>query len=101
MFKMMSEMEAIVETAPTMMTVFNPHTHKNRILIMPTWQRSNTNVSHARLILCDRLDTVIPGNTVMISYHMGMRVYQHSRHLVISNNDNCVGGFYYTDGNPA
>ena len=37
----------------------------------------------------------------MISYHSGMRCYQHTRHVVTSNEDNCIGGFYYTDGNPA
>ena len=102
MFKMMSEMEAVVETAPTMMTVFNRHTQEQdpHYAYMAEIQYKRK-APVARLILCDRLDTVIPGNTVMISYHMGMRVYQHSRHLVISNNDNCVGGFYYTDGNPA
>ena len=47
----------------------------------------------ARLILCDRLDTVVPGNPVMISYHMGMRCYQHARHLVISNQDNLYRWF--------
>ena len=102
MFKMMSEMEAIVETAPTMMTVFNPHTQEQdpHYAYMAEIQYKRK-APVARLILCDRLDTVNVGEPVMISYHMGMRVYQHSRHLVISNNDNCVGGFYYTDGNPA
>ena len=47
------------------------------------------------------LDTVRVGEPVMISYHSGMRCYQHSRHVVTSNEDNCIGGFYYTDGTPA
>ena len=51
--------------------------------------------------MCSKLDTVNVGDPVMISYHMGMRCYQHARHLVISNNENCIGGFYFTDGNPA
>ena len=36
----------------------------------------------------------------MITYHSGMRCYQHSRHVVTSNEDNCIGGFYFTDGTP-
>ena len=54
-----------------------------------------------RLILCTTLDTVNIGETVMIKYHSGMRAYQHSRHVVTSNNANCIGGFYYTNGRPA
>ena len=54
-----------------------------------------------RLIMCTRLDTVRVGEPVMIQYHSGMRCYQHSRHVSTSNDDNCIGGFYYTDGTPA
>ena len=54
-----------------------------------------------RMIMCTTLDTVRVGEPVLISYHSGMRCYQHSRHVVTSNEDNCIGGFYYTDGTPA
>ena len=37
----------------------------------------------------------------MINYHSGMRCYQHSRHVSVSNSDNCIGGFYYTNGQSA
>jgi hypothetical protein len=54
-----------------------------------------------RMIMCSQLDTVRVGEPVMISYHSGMRCYQHSRHVVTSNEDNCIGGFYFTDGTSA
>ena len=98
----MSEMEAIVETAPTMMTVFNPDTQEQdpHYAYMAEIQYKRKPPAN-RLIICDRLDTVNVGEPVMISYHMGMKCYQHARHLVISNSNNCIGGFYYTDGTEA
>ena len=54
-----------------------------------------------RLILCNSLDTVNVGETVMLRYHSGMRAYQHNRNLVTSNDSNCFGGFYYTSGDEA
>jgi hypothetical protein len=102
MFKMMSEMEAIPVTAPTIRTVFNPVTHEeDEHLAYDAEIQYKRKPPAVRMIMCGRLDTVNVGEPVMISYHMGMKCYQHARHLVISNNDNCIGGFYYTDGNPA
>ena len=46
-----------------------------------------------RLIMCGSLDEVRIDEPVMISYHSGMRCYQHTRHVVTSNEDNCIGGF--------
>ena len=54
--------------------------------------------NQVRLIMCSSLDTISVGAPVMITYHSGMRCYKHSRHVVTSNDDNCIGGFYYTDG---
>jgi hypothetical protein len=102
MFKLMSEMEAIPVTAPRVRTVFNPNTlNEDSHLAYDAEIQYKRKPPAVRLIMCDRLDTVIVGDPVMISYHMGMRCYQHARHLVISNNENCIGGFYFTDGNPA
>ena len=53
------------------------------------------------MIMCSSLDEVRVGEPVMISYHSGMKCYQHTRHVVISNEDNCTGGFYFTDGTKA
>ena len=102
MFKLNTEMEAIPVTAPEIRTVFNPNTMESdtRLGYQAEIQYKRKPPA-TRLILCDRLDTVIVGDPVMISYHMGMRCYQHARHLVISNSDNCTGGFYYTDGSEA
>ena len=75
-------------------------TKMTRILAMTL--KFNTNASRqVRLIMCSSLDDSCLGEPVMISYHSGMRCYQHSRHVVTSNDDNCIGGFYFTDGTPA
>ena len=98
----MSEMEAIPVTAPKVRTVFNPNTlNEDEHLAYDAEIQYKRKPPSVRLIMCDRLDTVIVGDPVMISYHMGMKCYQHARHLVISNSDNCTGGFYYTDGREA
>ena len=54
-----------------------------------------------RLILCSSLNDVYVGEPVMIVYHCGMRAYKHNRHVVVSSERNCFGGFYYTDGTEA
>lgn len=54
-----------------------------------------------RMILCSSLDDVILDEPVLVSYHCGMRAYQHVTHVPVSNPDNCIGGFFYTDGTPA
>ena len=98
----MAEMEAIVVSEPVVRTVFNPTTlMEDEHIGYDAEIQYKRKPPATRLILCNRLDVVVPGTPVMISYHMGMKCYQHSRHLVISNNENCVGGFYYTDGTPA
>ena len=51
-----------------------------------------------RLILCNSLDAVRVDEPVLVSYHSGMRAYQHDTHVPVSNEDNCAGDFYYTDG---
>ena len=102
MFKLNTEMEAIPVTAPEIRTVFNPVTlNEDEHLAYDAEIQYKRKPPAVRMIMCSRLDNVNVGEPVMISYHMGMRCYQHARHLVISNNDNCIGGFYYTDGNPA
>ena len=102
MFKTQAEMEAVPVTAPAMMTVFNPVTlNEDPHLAYQAEIQYKRKPPATRLILCSRLDTVRVGEPVMIRYHSGMRCYQHSRHVSTSNNDNCIGGFYFTDGTPA
>ena len=102
MFKPMSEMEAIAVTAPTMRTVFNPTTlEEDEHLGYDAEVQYKTKDNVVRLIMCSKLDTVDVGNPVLITYHSGMRCYKHSRHVVTSNENNCIGGFYYTDGTSA
>jgi len=102
MFKTQTEMEAIAVSKPTIRTVFNPQTlnedeHLGYDAEVQYKRKENT----VRLIICSQLDTVRVGEPVMISYHSGMRCYQHSRHVVTSNEENCIGGFYFTDGKKA
>jgi len=57
--------------------------------------------NQVRMILCSSLDDVELDEPVLVSYHSGMRAYQHATHVAVSSPRNCIGGFYYTDGNPA
>ena len=97
-----TEMEAIVVSEPRLRHVFNPVTleedeHLGYDAEVQYKRKENT----VRLIMCSSLDTVRLGEPVMISYHMGMKCYKHSRHVVTSNEENCIGGFYFTDGTSA
>ena len=102
MFKTQAEMEAIPVSLPHITTVLNPATlAEDEHLGYEAEIQYKRKPPATRLILCTSLDTVNLGEPVMISYHSGMRCYQHSRHLSVSNGHNCVGGFYYTDGTEA
>ena len=97
-----TEMEAIAVSRPTMRTVMNPATlTEDPHLCYDAEIQYKRKENKVRMIMCSRLDTIRVGEPVMISYHSGMRCYQHSRHVVTSNEDNCIGGFYYTDGTEA
>lgn len=102
MFKTQTEMEAIAVSKPTMRQVMHPE--KGELvphLCYDAEVQYKRKENQVRLIMCSKLDTVDVGSLVMISYHSGMRCYQHTRHVVTSNEVNCVGGFYFTDGSPA
>ena len=93
MMKFQAEMEAIPVSSPRLRTVMNPVTlDENEHLGYDAEIQYKTKPPTVRLIMCSSLDTV---------NHSGMRCYQHSRHVSVSNSDNCTGGFYFTDGNPA
>ena len=102
MFKSQTEMEAIAVSPPQMRTVMNPATFaEDPHLCYDAEIQYKRKDPAVRMIMCTQLDTIRVGEPVMISYHSGMRCYQHSRHVVTSSNANCIGGFYYTDGTPA
>ena len=102
MFKTQAEMEAIPVSSPRIRTVMNPVTmQEDEHLGYDAEIQYKRKPPTIRLIMCSSLDTVNVGEPVLISYHSGMRCYQHSRHVSVSNSDNCTGGFYYTDGSPA
>ena len=102
MFKTQAEMEAIPVSLPHITTVLNPVTlNEDEHLGYEAEIQYKRKPPATRLILCSSLDTVNLGEPVMISYHSGMRCYQHSRHVSVSNGHNCIGGFYYTDGTEA
>ena len=102
MFKTQAEMEAVPVSLPHLTTVFNPSTlEEDEHLGYEAEIQYKRKPPAVRMIMCSSLDDVVVGEPVMISYHSGMRCYQHSRHVVTSSNRNCVGGFYFTDGTPA
>ena len=97
-----TEMEAIAVSAPQMRAVMNPVTHElDPHFCYDAEVQYKRKENTVRLIMCSQLDTIRVGEPVMISYHSGMRCYQHSRHVVTSNEENCIGGFFYTDGTSA
>ena len=102
MKNLQTEMEAIAQSPPCMRTVFNPVTlNEDEHLGYDAEVQYVRKPPTTRLILCSTLDTVRVGEPVMISYHSGMRCYRHSRTISTSNNHNCIGGFYFTNGTPA
>ncbi len=97
-----TEMEAIPVSQPYMTTVFNPITlQESEHLAYDAEMQYKRKENTIRTILCSRLDTVNVGEPVMLVYHHGMRSYKHNRHVIVSNPNNCVGGFYYTNGTEA
>ena len=97
-----SEMEAVVVTEPEMHPVLHPDSLEEVMHLAYTAEMQyRRKPKQDRLILCTSLDTVNPGETVMLTYHAGMKAYQHNRNVVTSNGSNCFGGFYYTDGTEA
>ena len=102
MFKTQTEMEAIAVSEPHMGFVMNPETQElDEHLVYDAEVQYKRKENQVRLIMCSSLDTINVGAPVMITYHSGMRCYKHSRHVVTSNDENCIGGFYYTNGTPA
>ena len=95
-------MQAIPLTSPAIRPVLNPETlNEDMHLSYDAEIQYKRKAPARRLILCTQLDTVNIGEPVMITYHPGMRAYQHDRHVSVSNEYNCVGGFYFTDGTKA
>ncbi len=94
--------EAVVVSKPEMRTVFvhqsgteAPH------LAYDAEVQFIRKPNEVRMILCSELDDVNEGDHVLLTYHMGLRCYQHARSVSVSNEHNCVGGFFYTNGEPA
>ncbi len=95
-------MQAIPLTSPAIRPVLNPETlNQDMHLSYDAEIQYKRKAPARRLILCTQLDTVNIGEPVVITYHPGMRAYQHDRHVSVSNEYNCVGGFYYTNGTQA
>ena len=102
MFRTQAPMPAIARTLPCLHNVREPETgnivqHLAYNAEMQYVRKPPEN----RLILCNSLHDVLLEEPVLVTYHCGMRAYQHAQHVVTSNNSNCVGGFFYTDGNEA
>ncbi len=102
MSKSNTELEAVAVTKPAVTTVLNPQTlTEDEHLGYQAEVQYIRKEPQVRLILCSNLDDVVIGEPVMITYHSGMKCYQHSRHVVVSNPANCTGGFYFTNGQSA
>ena len=94
-----TEMEAIPVSEPQLMSVFNPNAlEPTEHLAYEAEMQYKRKPNEIRTILCSRLDTVNVGEPVMLVYHHGMRSYKHNRNVIVSNPNNCIGGFYYTNG---
>ena len=97
-----TEMEAIAVSEPSLRTVLNPVTlNEDEHLAYDAEIQYKRKPPAVRMIMCDSLSDVVVGEPVMITYHCGMKCYKHNRHVVTSNQSNCIGGFYYTDGTSA
>lgn len=95
-------MEAIVQTLPMLHGLLNPATLEvEPHLSYEAEIQYKRKPPETRLILCSDPGDVLIGEPVMITYNCGMRSYQHSRHISVSTEHNCIGGFYYTDGTEA
>ena len=93
---------AVVMTEPRMRTVLVPGTYEESpCLAYDAEVMLIRKPSEVRMILCSKIDDVQVGEPVLLTYHMGLKCYQHERHVSVSTNDNCVGGFFYTNGEPA
>tara|TARA_R100001082_G_scaffold308_1_gene156 strand:+ start:12939 stop:13250 length:312 start_codon:yes stop_codon:yes gene_type:complete len=102
MKKLQSELQAIVLTKPSLRPVFNHSTCKSDLHLSYNAEMQYVRKPpETRLILCSGIDDIQEGEHVMVTYHLGMRAYQHSRHISVSNSSNCTGGFYYTNGKSA
>lgn len=102
MKRVMQEMEAVAQTLPSLRPILNPETLElDMHLSYDAEMQYVRKPPETRLIMCSSLDDVVVGEPVMVTYHCGMRAYQHSRHVVVSNESNCTGGFFYTDGTEA
>ena len=100
--KLQSELEAVVVSDPTVHSVFNPVTlEEDECLGYEAEVQYKRKPNEVRMIICNSLDVANVGDPVMISYHLGMRRYQHSRAVIVSNPNNCFGDFYYTNGKEA
>lgn len=97
-----TEMEAIPVSEPHMVSILNPVTlEEDEHLGYLAEMQYKRKAPAIKTILCSRLDTVNVGEPVMLVYHHGMKSYKHNRHVIVSNANNCVGGFYYTNGQEA
>ena len=102
MFRTQAPMPAIARTLPCLHDVREPATgHIVQHLAYDAEMQYVRKPPELRLILCNSLDAVRVNEPVLVSYHSGMRAYQHDTHVPTSNDENCIGDFYYTDGKQA
>ena len=100
--KVMGTMPAIAKTRAEMRPVIEPKSGKTIMhLAYKAEMQYVRKAPEMRLILCSSQDNVYIDEPVLVEYHCGMRCYKHTSHVATSNEHNCVGDFYYTDGTKA
>ena len=95
-------MPAIVTELPRLHTFVEPETqHFVEHLAYEAEMQYVRKDPETRYILCSSIDDVFLDEPVLVSWHSGMKAYQHATHVPVSSVRNCIGGFYYTNGQPA
>lgn len=102
MKKLQTEMEAVAKSPVQSRTVLDYDTlTEHEQLGYEAEVQYVRKAPEVKFILCSTLDYIDPGQPVMIQYSIGKKSYEHSRVISTSNESNCIGGFYFTDGTPA
>lgn len=99
MFRTQQTMPAIAKSLPSLRPVREPSTGNTVMHLAYTAEMQYVKKPpENRMVLCNSLHDVQLDEPVLVSYHSGMRAYQHAQHVITSNSSNCFGGFYFTTG---
>lgn len=95
-------MRAVVTHTPALHTFLEPNSQEEvQHLAYEAEMQYVRKEPETRFILCSSIDDVFLDEPVLVSWHSGMKAYQHATHVPVSSVRNCFGGFYYTNGQSA